>query len=159
VKKNIKEMSRKLTSTEILRKVILKEDPRKIVFIHDLMVFGMDVDDGWYDLIDTLCHGIQRYVDNHNDYIKTKWATAEEKKAGPISVKVDQIKEKYGGLRFYISGGDDALFSMIMMAEDMSYRICEVCGNRGGLSKRDGWYKTLCESCRNTKYKEYKLLK
>jgi hypothetical protein len=54
-----------------------------------------------------------------------------------------QVKEKFGGLRFYVNGGDEKIHNYISMAESMSYRMCEVCGSPGKLYT-DGWYTTLC---------------
>lgn len=54
-----------------------------------------------------------------------------------------QIKEKFGGLRFYIDGGDDYIHGAITMAENLSYRICEECGTPGK-TEGPGWYRTLC---------------
>ncbi len=67
------------------------------------------------------------------------------------SVKFDQIKEKFGGLRIYHSGGDDYIDGLIGMAESFSYKICEVCGERGKPNK-GGWIATLCDKCRNKQY-------
>lgn len=64
-----------------------------------------------------------------------------------FSVKFDQVKEKYGGLRIYFTGGDDYVEGIISMAEEYSYKVCEVCGNSGKPNK-GGWITTLCESCR-----------
>lgn len=62
-----------------------------------------------------------------------------------MGVTVDQIKEKYGSLRFYVSGPwDDQLQEMIDKAEDASAQICEICGKPGILMQRHGWLKTLC---------------
>ena len=63
-------------------------------------------------------------------------------------VKFDQVKEKYGGLRLYFSGGDSYIEGIIDMAEEYSYKICEVCGNKGKPNK-EGWITTLCEICRS----------
>jgi NADH pyrophosphatase NudC (nudix superfamily) len=65
--------------------------------------------------------------------------------------KFDQVKEKYGGLRLYFSGGDEYAEGLVSMAEAMSYKICEVCGNAGKPNK-GGWISTLCDSCRNKSY-------
>lgn len=54
-----------------------------------------------------------------------------------------QIKEKFGGLRFYVHGADSTIHNYITMAESMSYRMCEVCGAPGKVY-RDGWHTTLC---------------
>ena len=56
-----------------------------------------------------------------------------------------QVKEKFGGLRFYIEGGTDAIFARIAEAERLSGKTCEVCGEPGTLSGVS-WYKTACEA-------------
>ncbi len=56
-----------------------------------------------------------------------------------------QVKEKFGGLRFYIGGGSDAIHNRIREAENESYRVCEECGAAGQL-RRGGWLKTLCDA-------------
>jgi hypothetical protein len=61
-------------------------------------------------------------------------------------VTLDQIKEKFGTLRFYYTGGDDYIDGMVRMAESMSGVICEGCGNVG--ERRDGgWVHTYCTPC------------
>jgi hypothetical protein len=59
-------------------------------------------------------------------------------------VTLDQVKEKFGGLRFYYTGGDEHIRGLVSMAESMSEVTCEVCGSPG---KRDGngWISTRCE--------------
>lgn len=58
-------------------------------------------------------------------------------------VVAGQIKEKFGTLRFYYSGGDDHVRGLVNMAEAMSAVTCEVCGSPGQSSPQ-GWIKTLC---------------
>lgn len=59
-------------------------------------------------------------------------------------IVIDQIKEKFGGLRFYYHGGDDHIHGMTRMAEVWADTLCETCGNRG--QRRDGgWVRTLCD--------------
>lgn len=59
-------------------------------------------------------------------------------------VRVAQIKEKFGGLRFYYDGGDEHIGGMIDMAESWASHTCETCGDRG--KRRDGgWIRTLCD--------------
>ena len=60
--------------------------------------------------------------------------------------EVHQVKEKFGGLRFYIGAGSDEIFQRIDKAEEESYQICEECGKPGKLRDRS-WIKTLCEEC------------
>jgi hypothetical protein len=61
-------------------------------------------------------------------------------------VTLDQVKEKFGTLRFYYTGGDNYIDGMVRMAESMSGVICEGCGNVG--ERRDGgWVHTYCTPC------------
>lgn len=57
---------------------------------------------------------------------------------------VFQVKEKFGGLRFYASAMSNEGYDLIHKAEEQSYTICEECGEPGQVY-RDGWWKTLCE--------------
>ena len=59
-------------------------------------------------------------------------------------VTLDQIKEKFGTLRFYYTGGDDIIDGMVRMAESMSAVTCETCGNPGQ-QRGGGWIRTLCD--------------
>ena len=43
-------------------------------------------------------------------------------------IRVAQIKEKFGGLRFYYDGGDDQISGMVTMAESWADSSCEKCG-------------------------------
>jgi hypothetical protein len=54
-----------------------------------------------------------------------------------------QVKEKFGTLRFYVSGGDDFTNGVIRMAEAMSSVTCEECG-KPGTTSGPGWVRTLC---------------
>ena len=58
--------------------------------------------------------------------------------------QVCQIKEKFGGLRFYINGAPDGVHKLIREAENKSYEICEVCGEPGEMRK-GSWIVTLCD--------------
>lgn len=65
-------------------------------------------------------------------------------------VVVTQIKEKFGGLRFYYSGGDEHISGMVTMVEALSIVTCEACGAPGSKT-RSGWIRVLCSSCKNAK--------
>ena len=54
-------------------------------------------------------------------------------------LRIHQIKEKFGGLRFYADTDMSDL-------EAASYEICEECGSPGE-ARADGWVKTLCDKC------------
>lgn len=57
-----------------------------------------------------------------------------------------QVKEKFGRLRFYVYGGNDAVFDRIEKAELESGTICEYCGKAGEL-RNLRWITTLCNEC------------
>ena len=134
-----------------------------------LMCWGICCGDGWYNIIDTLCHSIQQYCDApHKDIISYErwlaeaqakgddlWAkTCEERLDKAIKtaenrpqVQAVQVKEKYGTLRFYTNHYDDTINAMINFAEDMSGCTCERCGAPGSPSTR-GWIKVECSRCK-----------
>jgi len=58
---------------------------------------------------------------------------------------VMQVKEKFGGLRFYVGGATPEEFEVIDKAEADSYTICEECGKPGILREDLGWILTLCD--------------
>jgi hypothetical protein len=59
-------------------------------------------------------------------------------------VYVDQVKEKFGTLRFYYHGGDDYIRGLVDMADAMSAVTCETCGKPGKLHT-DGWHYVSCD--------------
>lgn len=90
----------------------------------DTNFFGFECGDGWYNLIDVLCQELGK----------------------DPSFKAVQVKEKFGGLRFYAIGASSKAFDFIDFAEKLSYRICEQCGCPGKV-RSGGWIRTLCEKC------------
>jgi hypothetical protein len=59
--------------------------------------------------------------------------------------EICQVKEKFGGLRFYINDGTDEMFDRIHKAERESCTICEITGNPGKLRTDISWHRTLCD--------------
>lgn len=115
------------------------------------MAWGCDCGNGWHDLISCLCWMIRQHENNkkwRKKYLEENEPERLKQEPEYFPVKFDQIKEKYGGLRAYFSGGDDYVKGLVSMAEAMSYKICEVCGEQGSPNK-GGWITTLCEKCRN----------
>ena len=94
------------------------------------------VSNGWFGLIKSLIE----------DLIELGW-----------DKQTCQVKEKFGGLRFYINSGTSDIHRRILQAETDSYTICEKCGEPGELRKDIGWYFTLCNThhkmCKNSKIK------
>jgi hypothetical protein len=108
---------------------------------NNLMAFGFENDEGWYPLIDELCSKLEKLIDE-------KYPDLKE---GEYPFQVEQVKEKYGGLRFYVSGAYEEIFDLIDEYEKKSYEICETCGEAGELKEVHGWYKTVC----NKHYQEW----
>jgi len=94
---------------------------------------GFCVDEGWWPILTNLCANIQHHLDWKN---KTSEVIPQ--------VTVAQIKEKFGGLRFYYDGGDDQIQGMVTMAEAWASNTCETCG-KPGQQRSGGWIKTLCD--------------
>ena len=114
------------------------------------MAWGIECNDGWYDLLDTLCYSIQQHCNatNARYIIETdKYELVEENDPEYVRVVAAQVKEKMGELRFYVDGGDATTQGMIRMAEQMSTRICELCGSPAKTSRDSGWFHTTCDAC------------
>jgi len=112
------------------------------------MCWGFDVGDGWYNIIDLLCANIQWHIDETN---KTRQLLLDKNPYNlPIpdevqQVVASQVKEKFGGLRFYYNGGDDIVRALVSFADTMSYRTCETCGSPGK-RRGGGWIYTACDA-------------
>ena len=104
---------------------------KELAMTETAMCWGISTGDGWYWLINNLCNTIQKYIG----------ANKKEQ------VEATQVKEKYGGLRFYYCGGSDLIDGMVWLAESMSYIICEQCGSIEGVTQTKGWIVTLCKKC------------
>lgn len=96
---------------------------------HALHMFGFECGDGWYDLLYELF-----------EKIETHFKTQPPEVVDAFSVQ--QIKEKYGTLRFYCSG-DDVVEGFIREAEDKSEVTCEACGKPGKI-RPGGWISVQC---------------
>jgi len=100
---------------------------------------GFEVGPGWWPILESLCERINSHVEWKQNQLE-KYQRGE----GCPDVVVAQIKEKFGGLRFYYDGGDDEVSGMVRMAEAWADHSCEECGKPG--KRRDGgWIKTLCD--------------
>ena len=114
------------------------------------MHWGIECNDGWYDLLDSLCYRISIHCTAQNTrYIveTDKYEFVVEGDPEYMQVVAAQIKEKMGELRFYTDGGDATTEGMIQMAEQMSTRICELCGSPAKTSRDSGWFHTTCDAC------------
>jgi hypothetical protein len=117
------------------------------------MCWGFECGDGWYNIIDILCGLLTseyRCAKSQYEYIKDKvnqptygfkdngdpvgkiitQELIDERKAKmeeeELKVPVaSQVKEKFGGLRFYVHGATDTHYKYITFEDSMSYRTIE----------------------------------
>ena len=120
--------------------------------------FGCEIDDGWFSLLNSLCQEIMQVYHNH---------------ACQLDIVVDQVKEKFGGLRFYyhfygspvmihafdalgdfssrLYPADNAIrkeiANIVRKWENASLTICERCGASGALRNELPWICVLCDDC------------
>lgn len=114
------------------------------------MCWGFDCGDGWYNILNLLMANIQHHIDWKNSQRELLLKDNPYKRSIPDAVSqvtLDQVKEKFGTLRFYYTGGDDYIRGLVSMAESMSAVTCEVCG-KPGASNNSGWIRTVCEEHR-----------
>jgi hypothetical protein len=118
------------------------------------MCWGFECGDGWFNILDQLMGNIQHHIDWN--LRQRQVAIDFNSKAAPESMRkvpelvpqvtLDQVKEKFGTLRFYYTGGDNYIDGMVRLAESMSGVICEGCGNVGE-RRGGGWVHTYCTPC------------
>ena len=100
-------------------------------------LFGIECDDGWFDLLNRLCEQVEACINQAED---------------PDIYYVVQIKEKFGGLRFYMSSYTVELHNLITPFEQEAEMTCEVCGCSGtNAANKWRWWQTLCQECRSIK--------
>ena len=88
--------------------------------------FGIETHNGWYNLLNDLCR---------------------ELKENEFKGKVKQIKQKFGGLRFYTDEATDKDYKIIYRYEEKSFTVCEKCGKQAYERVMHGWITVLCEDC------------
>ena len=112
------------------------------------MYWGLACGDGWYNVLNTLCSTIQNHLDWRN--CEGQYAHVLEHRSKlqtPVPQLVaDQIKEKFGTLRFYCHGGDEYCRGAISVIESLTHKMCEDCGNVGE-HRQHGWVATRCDPC------------
>lgn len=151
------------------------------------MYWGFSCGDGWYNLIYTLSEFIETSLRSERHETSCKWYMPRQlyrpgkklslpyewvfntaKKNVGVVMVVDQVKEKFGGLRFYyhFESNPDAvdvdqeytkeickeIQGAVDFAESLSFKICEECGNPGKV-RGGGWVRTLCATdCEKLSY-------
>jgi hypothetical protein len=122
-----------------LEKLLINKYPK---FFRDMygdmtktcMHWGCDVGAGWFGIIDRTCKKIKKIVKSNPQF----------------DFYFLQVKEKFGGLRLYSTGGNLEIGKLIQQAEDESYKTCEECGTKKDVLSEGSWIRTLCSSCRKS---------
>jgi hypothetical protein len=100
----------------------------ELVTKHDLRPYcWSEVGNGWIPMLDELVTKL----------VASGWEVSS----------IAQIKEKFGGLRFYVDDATPEQYAMIETAEALSYKTCESCGKPGKVRNNKDWICTLCEEC------------
>lgn len=92
--------------------------------------FGFQCGDGWFQIIYDLSIEI----------------TATAKQAGATSPVACQVKEKFGGLRFYVSAPGVDIESAMDKAYEKAWVTCEKCGAPGAII-HGRWSRVRCAPC------------
>lgn len=92
--------------------------------------FGVECGDGWKNILQPIFDYIEKYNNIHDE-----------------KIEVLQVKEKFGGLRFYTNFHTEELKELIKHAEDESYVTCELCGSKENIGHTLGWITTCCIEC------------
>lgn len=100
----------------------------------NLMSYGFECGSGWFEMLLLLSESIEKIA-------STMKAQGIDDSKLPI---VCQVKEKLGGLRYYIEHGNHDINAMIREAQQKSFGICDVCGAAGELRIIEGIYMTRC---------------
>ena len=102
-----------------------------------LMSWGFCCADGWLPLIERLSDRIEAEIVRLRD---------EDGVAEKDLPEVMQVKEKFGGLRFFVRPQNDTIYAAIMAAREEADRTCEYCGAPGKLYEK-GAMATCCNAC------------
>ena len=129
-----------------LDKLLCERYPKMMInrnksMMETTMCWGFECGDGWYNILNLLMSNIQHYTDWNNKNFEKGYTQYKQ----VPQVTLDQVKEKFGTLRFYYTGGDEHISGMVRMAESMSSAICEECGNPGE-RRGSGWIYTACDA-------------
>jgi hypothetical protein len=140
-----------------------KESPK-----NSAMLYGFQCGDGWFNLLNMLLESIENHIgsikrnnefnqgqldlaaagkiDQMHDWMRAIYEKGELVVKKNPNISVEEVKEKFGQLRFSVKGADDSIRGMIQMASAMSATICEECGKPGKLSSTNsGWIRVLCK--------------
>lgn len=101
------------------------------------LAWGFDCGPGWLSLIDTTLEALDLWRQRNL----------------AASIRVRQIKEKFGRLAIYVDTTDvapstrEAVLRLLSEVADRSAHTCEQCGQPGQCRSTGGWWHTVCDAC------------
>jgi ribosomal protein L37AE/L43A len=110
-----------------------KENQPKVEPKEPYELFGIECGEGWSKLYQPIIGYIEEY---------------NKDKEGEDKIEIHQVKEKFGGLRIYLSKYTLEIRKMIDEAEEKSFNTCEICGKR--IKKpivENHWIYPMCRKC------------
>lgn len=146
----------------------LSELPKKYPKLFKSDTFYFECGNGWFTLLDCLLNLINHTLKRNGEVVEIRQKMEDKGESIPSWIReyfeknpydpltnfnICQIKEKFGGLRFYWGCDVDSeeiqrLHGAVELAESLSFSICEECGNTASETKApkgSGWVRTLCE--------------
>ena len=120
---------------------------RNVDMRQNLMCFGCECGDGWYNLIYEALEKIENIMPEG------------------YRIRMVQVKEKFGSLQIYFDFEmlpltispllseeeskllHEKIFNIIDETESKSRKICELCGKKCESRDIGGWVYTLCDEC------------
>ena len=97
------------------------------------MCWGFEIGTGWQQLVWDLSAKLETEI-------------LKLPKGERWNYRASQVKSKFAGLRFYMTGSTDEIDKLISDAEDESVRTCEMCGKPGDVYG-GGWVTCYCPKC------------
>lgn len=113
--------------------------PEKIVADHPKLYSQcqyLEIPPGWYSLIYELSSKLEALIPDQSNLDPVR----------DLMCCAAQVKEKWGGLRFYITMGTDEMYDIIDEYERLSILTCQECGEQAK-RRADKWIATLCDDC------------
>lgn len=89
-------------------------------------MFGFEISSGWFPILYEACKKLDEL--HHRT---------------GVTIQITQVKEKFGGLRLYLRGPEEA-YDIEQEAEEKSLSTCDICG-RPGKKRNSVWIITRCD--------------
>ena len=124
---------------------LYRERPGRADLNHPGVVrWGFDVEDGWYDIIYRLSQTLEAMILALPDVILEGLYPTPERREEFYAA---QVKEKFGGLRFYMKRCTNEMRAAISQAEEEAKATCIYCGEPGTTKDGFQWHGPSCDIC------------